>query len=171
MPTKITAVTPIITGLFGLVDKLFTTEADRMAARLKLLELEKSGELAQIAVNTQEAKHSSVFVAGWRPFIGWVCGLSFTWVYLLRPMMDWVWAASGQPPLDLPVINMADMMAVLMGMLGLGALRTWEKATGVSREDDPMVTGKVTSTVTNLGSGGSPVVDRRATGQAYQPDR
>lgn len=136
IPAALLAAGPIASGLFGLIDKLFTTEDDRMAAKLKVLELEKSGELAQIAVNVQEAKHDSIFVAGWRPFIGWVCGLAFTWAFLLYPMFSFFVVALGVP-VDLtlvPDLDLASMMPVLMGMLGLGAMRSWEKKEGVARE-------------------------------------
>lgn len=136
LPAALLAAGPIASGLFGLIDKLFTSEDERMAAKLKVLELEKSGELAQIAVNAQEAKHDSIFVAGWRPFIGWVCGLAFTWAFLLYPMLSFFVVALGLP-VDLtlvPELDLAAMMPVLMGMLGLGAMRSWEKREGVARE-------------------------------------
>lgn len=149
IPAALLAAGPIASGLFGLIDKLFTTEDDRMAAKLKVLELEKSGELAQIAVNAQEAQHDSLFVAGWRPFIGWVCGLAFTWAFLLYPVLSFFVVAFGIP-VDLtlvPDLDLASMMPVLMGMLGLGVMRSWEKREGVARES------------TNFTPGG---VDRRA---------
>ena len=134
--TALLAAGPIASGLFGLIDKLFTSDDERMAAKLKVLELEKSGELAQIAVNAQEAKNDSIFVAGWRPFIGWVCGLAFTWAFLLYPMFSFFVVSLGIP-VDLtlvPELDLAAMMPVLMGMLGLGAMRSWEKKEGVARE-------------------------------------
>lgn len=140
--TALAAAGPIASGLFGLIDKLFTSDDERMAAKLKVLELEKSGELAQIAVNAQEAQHDSIFVAGWRPFIGWVCGLAFTWAFLLYPMFSFFVVALGIP-VDLtlvPELDLASMMPVLMGMLGLGAMRSWEKKAGVSRERIASVT-------------------------------
>ena len=136
LPAALLAAGPIASGLFGLIDKLFTSDDERMAAKLKVLELEKSGELAQIAVNAQEAQHASIFVAGWRPFVGWVCGLAFTWAFLLYPMLSFFVVAFGLP-VDLtlvPELDLAAMMPVLMGMLGLGAMRSWEKRAGVARE-------------------------------------
>ena len=136
IPSALLAAGPIASGLFGLIDKLFTSDDERIAAKLKVLELEKSGELAQIAVNAQEAQHDSIFVAGWRPFIGWVCGLAFTWAFLLYPVLSFFVVAFGIS-VDLtlvPAIDLDSMLPVLMGMLGLGALRSWEKKEGVSRE-------------------------------------
>lgn len=143
----LTAAGPIASGLFGLIDKLFTSDDERMAAKIKILELEKSGELAQIGVNMKEAEHPSLFVAGWRPFIGWVCGLSFAWTFLIYPMLTFAVIALGVPvPLHMiPALDLSTMMPVLMGMLGLGAMRSWEKNQGVSRETMH-----------------TPVVDRRA---------
>lgn len=140
---------PIAQGLFGLVDSLFTSDEERAKARLKLLELEKSGELAQLKVNLKEAEHTSLFVAGWRPFIGWVCGFAFAWTFLFYPMLTFGVVALGVPiSLHLiPTLDLSDMTPVLMGMLGLGAMRSWEKREGVAR--DGFVNG----------SGG---VDRRA---------
>lgn len=126
---------PIASGLFRLIDELFTSDEEREAAKLRVLELESAGKLAQIGVNTQEAKHSSLFVAGWRPFIGWVCGLSFTWTFLLYPILQFAVLAFGVP-IDLsllPVMDLSEMMPVLLGMLGLGAMRSYERRNGVER--------------------------------------
>lgn len=135
LPSALLAAGPIASGLFGLIDQLFTSDDERMAAKLKVLELEKSGELAQIAVNAQEAQHTSLFVAGWRPFIGWVCGFAFTWTFLLYPILQFVVLVLGVP-LDLsllPVMDLSEMMPVLLGMLGLGAMRSYERRNGVER--------------------------------------
>ncbi len=126
---------PIASGLFRLIDELFTSEEERDNAKLRVLELESAGKLAQIGVNTQEAKHSSLFVAGWRPFIGWVCGLAFTWTFLMYPILQFAVVALGAP-IDLtllPVMDLSEMMPVLLGMLGLGAMRSYERRSGVER--------------------------------------
>ena len=82
--------------------------------------------LAQLEVNKAEAAHSSIFVSGWRPFIGWVCGVSIGFNFLVVPIL--MSASVEVSPLDL-----ATMMPVLMGMLGLGGLRTAEKIKKVAR--------------------------------------
>lgn len=81
----------------------------------------------QLEVNKQEAAHKSLFVAGWRPFIGWVCGASMGFNYLALPLL--MSAGVEIAPLDL-----STMMPVLLGMLGLGGLRSFEKRNGVARE-------------------------------------
>ena len=80
---------------------------------------------AQMAVNAKEAEHSSIFVSGWRPFIGWVCGVSMGFNFMVLPLLG-VWV-------ELAPLDLTTMMPVLMGMLGLGGLRTFEKAKGVAR--------------------------------------
>ena len=129
--TILTAAGPLAKGLFGLFDDLFTSEEERLAAKLKLMELEQSGALAQIGVNKQEAQHDSMFVAGWRPFIGWVCGTAFAWHFVLLPITAAILAASGVD-FTPPQFEMSALMTVLGGMLGLGGLRTYEKLQGVS---------------------------------------
>jgi hypothetical protein len=128
----------IADGLFGLIDKLFTTDEERQSAKLRYLELVQAGELAQIGVNAEEAKHESKFVSGWRPFIGWVCGAAFAYTFVLQPLfvfMAWLVAAffGVMLPVEmLPTLSLGEMMPVLLGMLGLGGLRSYEKFTGTN---------------------------------------
>lgn len=123
-------------GLFKLIDQLFTTDEERQNAKLRLLELQQQGQLAQLAVNAVEAKHESIFVSGWRPFIGWVCGLAFAYNFIVQPMFVFtIWALTTFYGVDFPITNlpdldMASLLAVLGGILGLGSLRTYEKRTG-----------------------------------------
>ncbi len=89
-------------------------------------------DLAQLDINKQEAAHRSVFVAGWRPFVGWCCGISLAWSYICQPIIVFVLAQTGHL-VDLPALDMSQMMPVLMGMLGLGGLRSFEKYKRVSK--------------------------------------
>ena len=88
-------------------------------------------DLAQLEVSKQEAAHRSIFVAGWRPFIGWACGSALAWTYIVQPVLSFVLAQTGYL-VPLPLLDMGQMMPVLMGMLGLGGLRTFEKFKKVS---------------------------------------
>lgn len=81
--------------------------------------------LAQMAVNLEEAKHPSIFVSGWRPFIGWVCGMGLAYNVLLSPILD-IWFV-------MPVVEPGLLYPVLLGMLGLSGSRTVEKINGVAR--------------------------------------
>jgi len=118
-------------GLGGkLVDKLIPDPAARDAAKLELLKLQQSGELAamvaQTEINKVEAANPSVFVSGWRPAIGWVCALAMAYQYLLRPFL-----AAFYPVLTFPGLD-DNLWQLLAGMLGLGGLRTLEKLNGVA---------------------------------------
>ncbi len=88
---------------------------------------------AQIAVNRQEAAHKSLFVAGWRPFIGWVCGVAIAWAFLGQHVAEWavaIWA----PGTPVPTVDSDRLMELVLAMLGMAGLRTYEKRAGVARE-------------------------------------
>ena len=89
--------------------------------------------LAQIQLNKQEAAHKNIFVAGWRPFVGWICGIALAYHFILSPIIETILIASGIT-MDLPSFEFSQLSSILMGMLGLGGLRTYEKMKGVSRE-------------------------------------
>ncbi len=101
---------------------------------MQRLQAEMDSRRGQLEINRQEAAHRSVFVAGWRPAVGWVCVAAFAFTYVLRPMVLYGAALHGGYDLsDLPEIDISGMTPVLLGMLGLGGLRTYEKFTGVAR--------------------------------------
>jgi hypothetical protein len=89
--------------------------------------------LAQIEVNKAEASSGNLFVAGWRPFIGWICGSALAWHFILAPMISSAFAWAGADAPELPAFDMQSLMTILTGMLGLGGLRTFEKYKGVSK--------------------------------------
>lgn len=101
-----------------------STMADRHAQDLAL---------AQIEVNKAEAASSSVWKGGWRPFVGWVCGAAFAYHFVLQPLAIFGLAAYGMEVPPLPNFDMGQLMTVLMGMLGLGGLRSFEKTKGVAK--------------------------------------
>ena len=88
--------------------------------------------MAQIEVNKEEAKHRTVFVAGWRPFTGWVCATALAYHFILEPVIVFGLALYNIQ-LTLPQFDMASLLTVLMGMLGLGGLRTYEKNQGLTK--------------------------------------
>lgn len=140
-------VAPLITALIDPVSRLIDhliPDPD-MAARAKLellkeengvmleqLRLAMQADAGQTTVNTAEAQHRSLFVAGWRPFIGWVCGIAFAYHYILQPLLIFILATRGQP-VNLPDFNLEALVTLLFGMLGLGGLRTFEKMRGISK--------------------------------------
>lgn len=128
-----------ITILLGigakLIDRLFPDPAQAADAKLKLLEMQQNGELAsmtaQTDINKIEAANVSVFVSGWRPFIGWVAGSACAWNWLGLPIATFLLTATGHPTNMTPA-DLGQMMPVLMGLLGLGGLRTIEKINNVA---------------------------------------
>ena len=89
--------------------------------------------LAQIQLNKQEAAHKNIFVAGWRPYVGWTCGVALAYHFIVSPIVETILIAAGVA-VDLPSFEFSQLSSILMGMLGLGGLRTYEKMKGVSRE-------------------------------------
>jgi hypothetical protein len=87
--------------------------------------------IAQLEINAREATHPSIWVAGWRPFFGWVGGCGFGYAVIVQPMLAWYGAAKGWPAP--PVLNMDLLWVVITGMLGIGGLRTFEKSKGVTK--------------------------------------
>ena len=97
----------------------------REAIKGKELDPEKLIEL-QTKINAVEAQHRTLFVAGWRPFIGWICGVALAYNFVIRDLFIWVTQTTEAPP----ALQMDHLMTVLLGMLGLGGLRTYEKIKG-----------------------------------------
>lgn len=130
---------PLIDSSISLIDNLLDRfwpdkeEAEREKAKVAMTSL-----LAQIEVNKEEAKHSSVFVSGWRPAVGWACVTGLFYTYLFQPILSWlgqlICKANGLEWTALPTIPMSDLLILLGGMLGLGGLRTFEKLKGVARK-------------------------------------
>tara|TARA_R100000655_G_scaffold58474_1_gene96916 strand:- start:4189 stop:4560 length:372 start_codon:yes stop_codon:yes gene_type:complete len=116
---KLDIVAGIIDKVAGHVDK-FTLDKEEKAQLIQ--EINK----AQIEVNKVEAGSSSLFVSGWRPFIGWTCGVALCYHFILQPFLMFVLLSAGKP-MELPVFQMETLTTILMGLLGLGGLRTYEK--------------------------------------------
>lgn len=99
-------------------------------AKLEELAIQAEGlaKDGQVRINMIEAKSASLFVAGWRPFIGWICGLALGWHFIFHPMVVW-YMAIWKPTLELPPsLDLGQLYPVVIGMLGLGAYRSYEKA-------------------------------------------
>jgi hypothetical protein len=133
-----------ITILLGIgskvIDKIWPDPAQRDAAKLELLKMQQSGDLAQltadtslmieqIKVNQAEATNPSLFVSGWRPGVGWVCVAACGWNWIGLPIAKVIAVILGHP-IDLAPADLTEMLPILMGMLGLGGLRTIEKLNG-----------------------------------------
>lgn len=123
-------VTSLIGPVTGLLDKFIEDKdaKNALAHEISTMAERHAQELAkgQLEVNKVEAAHKNLFVAGWRPSIGWICGFALMYSTILAPILG-IWYTV--PPVDSSLLT-----TVLMGMLGLGAMRTVEKAKGVQRE-------------------------------------
>jgi hypothetical protein len=127
----------LIGPVTGLLDK-FIEDKDakaKLAHDLATMAERHAQELAkgQLEINAAEAKHRSIFVAGWRPFIGWTCGVALCWHFVLAPLVIFIAGYTGYALPELPAFDMDSLMTVLLGMLGLGGLRTFEKAKGLTK--------------------------------------
>lgn len=118
------------------IDRIWPDPTEAANAKFELFKLQQSGELSQIAgqlaINQEEAKNPSLFVSGWRPFVGWVCGFGLVYSFIGQPLLAWAsinWGFTIPPALDL-----GTLLTVLGGLLGLGSLRTVEKVNGVDRK-------------------------------------
>lgn len=126
----------------NLLDKIFPDQQAAADAKLKLLQLAQTGELAELDanvkiaasqadINKSESQSANLFVAGWRPFIGWICGTAFAFKFIIGPLASVIAAAFGHP-ITLPNFDYSEMSTILLGMLGLGGLRTIEKVKGAA---------------------------------------
>lgn len=125
----------LLPALTEVLDRVVPDQAAAAKAKLemeaKLLEAVTTQAGQQAAINQAEAGHRSIFVAGWRPFIGWVCGAGLAWAFVVAPMLAWLLPAAGVVA-ALPALQMEYLLELVVAMLGLGALRSFEKMRGVA---------------------------------------
>lgn len=123
----------IIEGVGKIADDLFTSDEERLKVALQEKAIDAELVKGQLEINKAEALHKSVFVAGWRPFIGWVGGLALAYQFLLYPLLMWVWKilevkeiipSNIEPP---PVFEAGPLFAIISGMLGIGGMRSFDK--------------------------------------------
>ena len=130
LPSILPTVTNVI-GRFLPEDKEKRAAAEREIEKQLATHLSKI-DLAQLEISKQEAAHRNIFVAGWRPFIGWSCGFAMAYAYIIQPITVFILAQTGNL-VDLPTLDLSEMMPVLLGMLGLGGLRSFEKYKKISK--------------------------------------
>ena len=138
---------PLIASLIpilgNVLDRVIPNTAEREKAKaeiaLKLAENETelvklfaAQDQGQIEINKEEAKSNSVFVSGWRPAVGWICAFGCAWAFVLKPVLEWCVKLAGSTT-ALPVVETGELMSLLLGLLGMGTLRTYEKFKGVAR--------------------------------------
>jgi len=144
-----------ISGLFSvgksIIERIWPDPAKQQEEIRKLAKLHQEGDIArmnaevqllvaQMKINEKEAAHKSIFVAGWRPFVGWVCGFALAYQFILYPLLLWIWAAFSPTFIDAaglrqaisppPILDLGALFTLLLGMLGIGAMRSYDKKQG-----------------------------------------
>ena len=129
--------TTLVGPVTGLLDK-FIEDKDQKAALAH--EIATMGEkhsqeamLAQLEINKAEAASGSLFKGGWRPFVGWTCGIAFAYHFVFQPLLIFIFAYIGLETPDLPQFDVGTLLPVLGGMLGIGGLRSYEKTKGLTK--------------------------------------
>lgn len=119
-----------------LIDRLWPDPTQAAAAKLELLKMQQEGDLAvmvaQTDINKIEAGSSSLFVAGWRPFVGWCCGFAFVYAAIVEPLARFISQVFFKYSGAFPVIDTTLTMQVLLGLLGMAGLRSWDKKNGTA---------------------------------------
>ena len=127
----------LIGPVTGLLDKVIEDKDQKakLAHEIATLAERQAHEAAmgQILTNREEAKHKSIWVSGWRPFVGWTCGVALAYHFVLVEIIRFGVALYGAAIPELPSFDMDSLMTVLLGMLGLGGLRTYEKQKGLTK--------------------------------------
>ncbi len=131
--TLIPLLGPLVERLVGLIPDPQAQAKAKAEALQQIMEFAGRADAAQLEVNRAEAGSGHFFVAGWRPFVGWVCAAGCAWNWLGLPIGLFVAAALGRP-LSVTPLDLSEMLPLLLGMLGMSGLRTFEKVQGVSRE-------------------------------------
>ena len=128
----------IIGGVGKIADDLITTDKERLTLAIEEKKIEAGLIQSQIEVNKAEAQHASVFVAGWRPFIGWVGGFGMAYQFLLYPLLTWVWPIVLPSAPIPPVLDGDVLFAMVSGLLGIAGMRSFDKMKGT----DPKLAGR-----------------------------
>ena len=121
----------------GAIDRVWTSDHERLEADLRGREIDAAPHLGQVAISKTEAGHKAWFVAGWRPAVGWVIALAFLYALIIEPLLGWVfvvWFPDVAPP---PKVDDTQLVSILGMMLGLGGMRSWEKWKGVASSTIP----------------------------------
>lgn len=126
----------VATGLLGLAskvaDSLFETEKEKAAGTVAVLQALQTVDLAQLELSRAEAAHRSLFVAGWRPAIGWTCAFAVSYQFVAMPLLTWAFALFGWEVPPLPPLD-SFLWELMFGMIGIAGLRSYEKVKGVAK--------------------------------------
>lgn len=122
-----------VTAVGNVFDKLFTSKDEKLTHEEVRMRLMMQPGVAQVELNKVEASSRSTFVAGWRPFIGWICGVGLAMNFIVRPLLNYYLLIFYPEVPIMESLEMGTLMALITGMLGFGGLRTYEKLKGKSK--------------------------------------
>ena len=122
-----------IEAVGNIADDLITSDEERLRAELASMELQQRPAIEQARITRTEAAHRTMFVAGWRPAVGWVCAIGLFYHFILRPLIVWGIIAFNPEMRIPPNIDYSSLMTLVLSLCGLGGLRTYEKLKGVSK--------------------------------------
>lgn len=136
----------LLPSIIDIINKVIPNKAEAARIQGQIMLLQTRGELSkienefnvalrQLEINAAEASSNSIFVSGWRPFVGWACGISFVLVQGILPIFSWVATLLGHP-VALPQIDLSASISLLLGMLGVIGARTYEKRRGIGVDSD-----------------------------------
>ena len=118
----------------GIIDRMFPDPQKKAEAELELMKLAQSGDLqvilAQLAINAKEAESTSLFVAGWRPFTGWICACGLLYATVIHNLLEWVSVIQSWP--SPPAVDTDTLLYVLGALLGIAGLRSYDKQQGTA---------------------------------------
>jgi hypothetical protein len=129
IPNLIGGIGKAVTG----IGSMFAGKLDPTAQAeltVKIAEIQAEIAKGQSLINQEEAKHPSIFVAGWRAFLGWLCGVIIGFHYLIRPLLEWIFICFGHV-IELPILQLDQIIPLITGMLGLVVARSWEKGKNI----------------------------------------
>lgn len=116
-----------VEAIGNVFDKLFTSDEEREQAKAVFEKIKQQPHILQAEITKIEAAHRSIWVAGWRPAIGWVCAVSLAFPFVINPVMQW---ATGEPG---PVLPTDSLITLVLALIGLGGMRTFEKVKSISK--------------------------------------
>ena len=116
------------TGVANIINQFVETPDEKRAAEIINRKLQLRPDEVQAEINKIEAKHRSLFVAGWRPAVGWICVFALAWGWILAPILQFIY-----PDKTMPAIEVGQAISLVMAMLGMGSLRAYEKKHGLTK--------------------------------------
>ena len=122
-----------ISAVGKIIDNIFTSKDEKLSHEEVRMRLLNEPGMAQVELNKIEAQHRTIFVAGWRPFIGWVCGTGIGMNFVIRPLLNYLLIVFRPEVPIMESLDMTTLIPLLLGLLGIGGLRTYEKLKGVAK--------------------------------------